>query len=76
MLSAITATINNVSEKALEELQKGILEVVIVQGAQGHLVVQGIGKSAILAVLANKSAKPGLLYLLVSRVSETLGDFM
>jgi len=76
MLSAITATINNVSEKAMEELEKGILEVVIVQGAQGHLVVQGIGSSAILAVLANKSAKPGLLYLLVSRVSEKLRDFI
>ena len=76
ILSAITATINNVSEKALEELEKGLLEAVIVQGERGHLVVQGIGGSAVIAVLANKSAKPGLLYLLVSRVSEQLVDFL
>jgi len=76
MLSAITATINNVSEKAMEELQKGVLETVIVQGEQGHLVVQGIGASAIIAVLANKSAKPGLLYILVNRVSEKLSDYL
>ncbi|MFX0200105.1 MAG: roadblock/LC7 domain-containing protein [Candidatus Hodarchaeota archaeon] len=75
ILSAITATLNNVSEKAMEELQKGLLETVIVQGEQGHLVVQGIGKSAVIAVLANKSAKPGLLYILVNRVSEKLADF-
>jgi len=76
MLSAITATINNVSEKAMEELQKGVLETVIVQGEQGHLVVQGIGASAIIAVLANKSAKPGLLYILVNRVSEKLSNYL
>lgn len=76
ILSAITATINNVSEKAMEELEKGILEAVIVQGEQGHLVIQGIGSSAIIAVLASKSAKPGLLYILVNRVSEKLVDFI
>jgi len=59
----------------MEELQKGLLETVIVQGEQGHLVVQEIGKSAVIAVLASKSAKPGLLYILVNRVSEKLADF-
>ncbi len=76
ILSAITATLNNVSEKAMEELQKGLLETVIVQGEQGHLVVQGIGTSAVIAVLASKSAKPGLLYILVNRVSDKLADFL
>lgn len=76
ILSAITATLNNVSEKAMEELQKGLLETVIVQGEQGHLVVQGIGTSAIIAVLASKSAKPGLIYILVNRVSDKLADFL
>ncbi|MFQ6123408.1 MAG: roadblock/LC7 domain-containing protein [Candidatus Heimdallarchaeota archaeon] len=76
ILSAITATLNNVSEKAMEELQKGLLETVIVQGEQGHLVVQEIGTSAVIAVLASKSAKPGLLYILVNRVSDKLADFL
>lgn len=76
ILSAITATLNNVSEKAMEELQKGLLETVIVQGEQGHLVVQGIGTSAVIAVLASKSAKPGLIYILVNRVSNKLADFL
>ena len=72
MLSAITATLNNVSEKAMEELQKGVLETVIVQGELGHLVVQGVGESAIIVVLANKSVKPGLLYIMVNRVSDKI----
>ena len=76
MLSAITATLNNVSEKAMEELKKGLLETVIVQGEQGHLVVQGIGTTAVIAVLAHKSAKPGLLYILVNRVSEKLAEYL
>lgn len=76
ILSAITATLNNVSEKAMEELQKGLLETVIVQGEQGHLVVQGIGTKAVIAVLASKSAKPGLIYILVNRVSNKLADFL
>lgn len=76
ILSAITATLNNVSEKAMEELQKGLLETIIVQGEQGHLVVQGIGTKAVIAVLASKSAKPGLIYILVNRVSNKLADFL
>lgn len=74
LLSAMSATIHAVSEKAIVELQSGDLEAIIVQGATNYIMLISVGSHAVLTVLANKEAQIGLLHLVLVKIVEEIAQ--
>ncbi len=72
LFSAMAATIQAVSERAVTELQKGSLEAVILQSDLGFLFLKAVGERAVLSVMTDRRDQIGLLYLVLERVAKEL----
>ncbi|MFX1511165.1 MAG: roadblock/LC7 domain-containing protein [Promethearchaeota archaeon] len=72
LFSAMAATIQSVSERAVTELQKGSLEAVILQSDMGFLFLKAVGERAVLSVLTDRKDQIGLLYIVLERISKKL----
>ncbi|MBS7287261.1 MAG: roadblock/LC7 domain-containing protein [Candidatus Freyarchaeota archaeon] len=70
VVAAMASAILSVSEKVSNELVRGRLQQVLVQGDQGYVIIKGAGESALLTVLARNDANLGLIIMVLKRVSE------
>ena len=66
--AAMSASILSLGERIGGELARGNVERIIVRGEKGYSLLVGCGSEAVLLVLANSSAKKGLLFLESKRV--------
>ena len=66
--AAMSASILSLGERIGGELARGNVERIVVRGEKGYSVLVGCGSEAVLLVLANSSAKKGLLFLETKRV--------
>ena len=73
-VAAMSAAILSLGERVTEELQKGLLEQISVKGEYGYIVLTGIGKEAVLTVLASNEAKLGLLLMEIKRAQSQLRE--
>ncbi len=71
-ISAMSAALLSLSERAVEELEKGVPEQVTVKGSSGYIVLTAAGEEAVLTVTTNTSAKLGLLYMDIKKTAKTL----
>ncbi len=62
-VAGMSATIQSLGTRAAMELERGQVEEVLVRGQDGYAVLVNAGSGALLLVLANKSAKLGLIFL-------------
>jgi predicted regulator of Ras-like GTPase activity (Roadblock/LC7/MglB family) len=65
--SAMSAAMLSLGERIGQELARGNVEKVMVEGDNGYGILIGCGDDAVLLVLASKSAKQGLLMLDIKR---------
>ena len=65
--SAMSAAMLSLGERIGQELARGNVEKVMVEGDNGYGILIGCGEDAVLLVLASKSAKQGLLMLDIKR---------
>lgn len=70
VVAAMASAILSVSEKVSNELVRGRLQQVLVQGDQGYVIIKGAGEIALLTVLARNNANLGLILMVLKRVSE------
>ncbi|MHA1683115.1 MAG: roadblock/LC7 domain-containing protein [Promethearchaeota archaeon] len=63
IVSAMAAALLSVSMRACEELGRGIMKRLIVEGDMGFFICQYAGEHAILTILSSGDAKLGMLYL-------------
>ncbi|MHA1792486.1 MAG: roadblock/LC7 domain-containing protein [Promethearchaeota archaeon] len=63
IVSAMAAALLSVSIRACEELERGNINRLIVEGNDGFFICQGAGQNSILTILATANAKLGMLYL-------------
>ncbi len=75
-ISAMVAALLSLSERAVEELDKGSPEQVTVKGSKGYIVLTSAGEEAVLAVITNLSAKLGLVYLDVKNAARKLQEVL
>jgi predicted regulator of Ras-like GTPase activity (Roadblock/LC7/MglB family) len=69
--AAMSASMLSLGERIGEELARGTIDRIFVEGDKGYGVLVGCGVEAVLLVLASKSAKQGVLFLEIKRaVSE------
>lgn len=71
-VSAMSAALLSLGERIGSELSRGSTDRIYVEGDKGYGVLTDCGDDAVLLVLANQSAKQGLLMLEIKRLTEEL----
>ena len=71
--AAMSAAMLSLGERIGSELARGSIDRIFVQGEKGYGILTSCGEDAVFLVLANESAKQGLLMLEIKRaVSELM----
>lgn len=70
-VSAMSAAMLSLGERICKELGRGLIDRIFVEGDSGYGILTSCGEDAVFLVLANKSAKQGVLMLEIKR---TLGE--
>lgn len=61
-VAGMSATLLSLGTRAATELQRGVVQDVIVRGEHGYAVMLAAGRGVLLLVLANENAKLGLIF--------------
>lgn len=71
-VAAMSAALLGIGERITAELKRGSFELVMVRGDQGYLILVRCGADAVLAIMAGKSAKLGLIFLDAARTAKEI----
>lgn len=71
-VSAMSAAMLSLGERIGNELARGTIDRLYVEGDKGYGILTSCGEEAVLLVLASKAAKQGLLMLEIKRVTSEL----
>ncbi|MDX2256619.1 MAG: roadblock/LC7 domain-containing protein [Pseudanabaenaceae cyanobacterium bins.39] len=71
-VSAMSAAMLSLGERIGNELSRGGIDRLYVEGDKGYGILTSCGEEAVLLVLASKAAKQGLLMLEIKRVTNDL----
>ena len=66
-VAAISAAMLSLAERISNELERGDVERVFVEGDLGYGILTNCGEDAVLLVLASKAAKQGMLLLAIKK---------
>ena len=75
-VSAMAAAMLALGEQTANEFEHGGLERVFVEGADGYTIVTSAGPEAVLAAIASRDAKLGLIFLQMGRTAESVKEAM
>jgi predicted regulator of Ras-like GTPase activity (Roadblock/LC7/MglB family) len=75
-VSAISAAMLSLGERIGNELARGTIASICVEGNHGLSILTSCGEDAVFVVLASKAAKPGLLKLEIKRTITQLNLFL
>lgn len=75
-VAAMSAALLGLGERIVGELGRGSLEQVMIKGDNGYVILTRSGPDAVLACLAAKGAKLGLIFLDMSRTAKELGRLL
>ncbi len=71
-ISAMSAAMLALGERIADELGRGELEQVFIEGRAGYVLLQGLDENCLLTVLASADANLGLLFLDMRAAQEDL----
>jgi predicted regulator of Ras-like GTPase activity (Roadblock/LC7/MglB family) len=71
-VAAMAAALLGIGERIVAELRRGNFEVVMIRGDLGYLILTRSGPDSVLAILATKSAKLGLIFLDAARTAKEI----
>ncbi|MHA1146922.1 MAG: roadblock/LC7 domain-containing protein [Promethearchaeota archaeon] len=72
----MSAAILSVSERAVEELSRGDLKRILIEGADGTIILSKAGENAILATLCSADASLGMIFLNIQAVSKKISELL
>jgi len=75
-VAAMAAAILGIGGRVVEELHKGGLSRVLVQGEEGYILFAGAGKETVLTVLTTERAKLGMIFLDTNRAAKQIAQLM
>ena len=75
-MAAMGAALLGLAERIVEELDRGDFDMVMLRGKDGIVVMVRCGPSGVLAALASKRAKLGLVFLDVQRTAAELSKLL
>ncbi|MHA1836305.1 MAG: roadblock/LC7 domain-containing protein [Candidatus Odinarchaeia archaeon] len=76
ILAAMTATIMSIAERTANELTRGKLSRILVEGDEGYLIITSAGKDAILAVLTKTKANLGMVFLVMDKAAKKIAKLL
>ena len=76
IVSAMSAAILSVSERAVQELSRGSLKRILIEGEEGIIILSKAGENAILCVLAKDQASLGMVFLNIQSVSKRVAELL
>ncbi|MFW9897427.1 MAG: roadblock/LC7 domain-containing protein [Promethearchaeota archaeon] len=76
IVSAMSAAILSVSERAVEELARGDLKRILIEGLDGIIILSKAGENAILCTLAKSEASLGMVFLNIQSVSNKIAELL
>jgi len=76
IVSAMSAAILTVSERAVEELDRGKLTRILIEGADGLIILSKIGVNTILCTLAKSNASLGMILLGIKAISREIARYL
>ncbi|TFF88009.1 MAG: hypothetical protein EU550_02135 [Promethearchaeota archaeon] len=76
IVSAMSAAILSVSERAVEELARGELKRILIEGVDGIIILSRAGENAILCTLAKAEASLGMVFLHIQSVSKSIAQLL
>lgn len=75
-ISAMTAASLSLSERVVLELERGVMEQLIITGSNGLVIIRDAGEHAVLVGIARAEAKLGLVLLDMKRAAKKLADMI
>jgi len=75
-VAAIAAALLGMGEKAVENLNKGALNRVLVQGEDGYILLVGAGEEVVLAVITTKKAKIGMIFFDANHAAKEIAKIL
>ena len=75
-ISAMTAASLSLSERVVIELERGLMEQVIITGSNGLVIIRDAGEHAVLVGIARVDAKLGLVLLDMKRAAKKLAEMI
>jgi predicted regulator of Ras-like GTPase activity (Roadblock/LC7/MglB family) len=75
-VSAMSAAMLALGEQTAREFEHGGLERVFVEGTEGYTIITSAGPEAVLAAIASRDAKLGLIFLQMGRTAELVREAM
>jgi predicted regulator of Ras-like GTPase activity (Roadblock/LC7/MglB family) len=76
IVAAMTAAMLSLGDKIANNLNKGTLEKIMIEGVHGVVVSMAAGPNAVLTVSAAKDAKLGLLFMEMSNASKKIAEIL
>ncbi len=76
IVSAMSAAILSVSERAVEELSRGDLKRILIEGSEGIIILSRAGSNAILCTLCSANAALGMVFLNIQSVSAKISELL
>lgn len=76
IVSAMSAAILSVSERAVQELARGDLKRILIEGLDGLIILSRAGENAILCTLAKPQASLGMVFLNIQSVSQKIANLL
>ncbi|TFG29892.1 MAG: hypothetical protein EU532_02200 [Promethearchaeota archaeon] len=76
IVSAMSAAILSVSERAVDELARGELKRILIEGDDGIIILSRAGSNAILATLTKANPSLGMVFLNIESVSRKIAELL
>jgi predicted regulator of Ras-like GTPase activity (Roadblock/LC7/MglB family) len=76
IVSAMSAAILSVSERAVEELARGDLKRILIEGVDGIIILSKSGENAILCTLCKADSSLGMVFLNIQSVSQKIATLL
>jgi predicted regulator of Ras-like GTPase activity (Roadblock/LC7/MglB family) len=75
-MAAMGAALLGLGERIVGELKRGELDMIMLRGTEGLVVLVRAGDNGVLAALASRRAKLGLIFLDVQRTASELANLL
>ena len=76
IVAAMTAAILSVGERAAQELARGNLKRILLEGGMGLIILQQAGEHTILCVLIRSDRQLGLIFMLMESLARRISNIL
>lgn len=73
-LGAMCASLLSLGDKTANELQRGKLKQVLIEGENGCVLIVQIGERAVLAIVSKPTSKLGMVFLEARKIAQEIKD--